>query len=206
LSVGQSTVERVRRKHSKKGLAYCAINRKPSSREYKRKIDGKTEAHLIALSCGDAPKGYSKWTVRLLADRLVMLEQVEIESVSHETVRQVLKKTIKPWLSKQWVIPPQESAHFVWSMENILDLYHEPYNPMRPVVCFDEVTKQLIRALQTAISMKPGQPERYDYKYERFGTANIFMFSEPLVGWRYVKVTDQRTMIDYAHYMKYLVD
>jgi transposase len=94
LNVGQSTVERVRRKYSEKGLAY-AINRKPSSREYKRKIDGKTEAHLIALSCGDAPKGYRKWTVRLLADRLVMLEQVEIESISHETVRQVLKKNDK---------------------------------------------------------------------------------------------------------------
>ena len=91
-------------------------------------------------------------------------------------------------------------------MENTLDLYHEPYNPMRPVVCFDEAMKQLIRALQTAIPMKSGQVQRYDYKYERFGTANIFMFSEPLVGWRYAKVTDQRTMIDYAHCMKYLVD
>jgi len=114
-------VERIRKKYFEKDLEY-AINRKPSSREYTRKIDGKTEAHLIALSCGDAPEGYQKWTVRLLADRLVKLEQVEIESVSHETVRQVLKKTIKPWLSKQWVIPPQENAHFVWAMENTLDL------------------------------------------------------------------------------------
>lgn len=77
---------------------------------------------------------------------------------------------------------------------------------MRPLVCFDEATKQLIRALQTNLPMKPGQPQRYDYKYERLGTANIFMFSEPLAGWRYAKVTDQRTMIDYAHCMKYLVD
>lgn len=91
LNIGQSTVERTRKKYYENGLAY-AINRKPSSREYERKIDGKTEAHLIALSCGDAPKGYNKWTMRLLADRLVKLEQVEIESVSHETVRQVLKK------------------------------------------------------------------------------------------------------------------
>ncbi len=91
LNIGQSTVERTRKKYYENGLAH-AINRKPSSREYKRKIDGKTEAHLIALSCGDAPKGYNKWTLRLLADRLVKLEQVEIESVSHETVRQVLKK------------------------------------------------------------------------------------------------------------------
>ena len=91
LNVGQSTVERIRKKYFENDLEY-AINRKPSSREYKRKIDGKAEAHLITLSCGDAPKGYKKWTVRLLADRLVKLEQVEIESVSHETVRQVLKK------------------------------------------------------------------------------------------------------------------
>jgi transposase len=94
LNVGRSTVERIRKKFFEKGLAY-AINRKPSTREYERKIDGKTEAHLIALSCGDAPKGYDRWTVRLLADRLVKLEQVEIESVSYETVRQVLKKNDK---------------------------------------------------------------------------------------------------------------
>lgn len=91
-------------------------------------------------------------------------------------------------------------------MENTLDVYHEPYDPMRPVVCFDEASKQLIRSLDTAIAMKPGQPQRYGYKYERFGTANIFMFSEPLAGWRHAKVTDQRTMIDYAYCMKYLVD
>lgn len=91
-------------------------------------------------------------------------------------------------------------------MENTLDLYHEPYDPMRPVVCFDEASKQLLRSLQTTIPAKPGQAQRYDYKYERLGTANIFMFSEPLAGWRYAKVTDQRTMIDYAYCMKYLVD
>lgn len=91
-------------------------------------------------------------------------------------------------------------------MEDILDLYHEPYAPMRPVVCFDEATKQLIRASRAALPMKPGQPQRYDYEYERLGTANIFMFSEPLAGWRYAKVTDHRTLIDYAHCMKYLVD
>lgn len=91
-------------------------------------------------------------------------------------------------------------------MEDILDLYHEPYNPMRPVVCFDEATKQLVRALRPPLPSKPGRPQRYDYEYERIGTANIFMFCEPLAGWRHVKVTDQRTMIDYAHCMRYLVD
>lgn len=92
LDVGQATVERVRKRYSLEGLD-SAINRKPPNREYERKIDGKTEAHLIALVCGEAPAGYADWTLRLLAEELVALEQVEIESVSHETVRQALKKT-----------------------------------------------------------------------------------------------------------------
>ncbi len=92
LDVGRATVERIRKKYFEEGLEY-AINRSPSNRHYERKIDGKTEAHLVALSCGAAPEGYAKWTLRLLADRLVKLEQVEIETISHETVRQVLKKS-----------------------------------------------------------------------------------------------------------------
>ncbi|MBS1250093.1 MAG: hypothetical protein MAG431_01682 [Chloroflexi bacterium] len=91
LNVGRATVERIRKKYFEGDLAK-AINRKPSSRQYERKIDGKVEAHLIALSCGEPPKGYADWSLRLLADRLVKLEQVDIESISHETVRQVLKK------------------------------------------------------------------------------------------------------------------
>lgn len=91
-------------------------------------------------------------------------------------------------------------------MEDVLDLYHEPYDPDQPVVCFDEGTKQLISEIQTPLPLQPGQPQRFDYQYERHGTCNMFMFSEPLAAWRHVEVTDQRTMIDYAHCMKYLVD
>ena len=92
LGVGTATIGRVRQKYVEGGLDN-ALNRKPTSRQYEHKIDGKTEAHLIALVCGDAPEGYADWSLRLLAERLVKLEQVEIESVSHETVRQALKKT-----------------------------------------------------------------------------------------------------------------
>jgi len=91
-------------------------------------------------------------------------------------------------------------------MEDVLELYHEPYDPLRPVVCFDEGTKQLISETRISLPMQSGQPQRYDYEYERHGTCNLFVFSEPLVAWRQVDVTDQRTMIDYAHCMKYLVD
>jgi transposase len=92
LDVGISTIERIRKRYATEGVE-SALNRKPTRRVYERTIDGATEAHLIALVCSDPPAGHARWTLRLLADRLVQLEQVEIESVSHETVRQVLKKT-----------------------------------------------------------------------------------------------------------------
>ncbi len=92
LNVGQATVERVRKRYSQEGLE-STINRKPPNREYERKIDGKTEAHLVALVCSEPPAGHADWTLRLLAEQLVTIEPVEIEAVSYETVRQVLKKT-----------------------------------------------------------------------------------------------------------------
>ncbi len=91
LEVGETTVRRVRRSFVQEGLE-AAINRRPQPpRPQKRKIDGEQEAHLIALLCGQAPAGYERWSLRLVAEKLVELELVE--SVSHETVRQVLKKT-----------------------------------------------------------------------------------------------------------------
>jgi len=90
LDVGTATVERVRKRFVETGLE--AINRRKPRRQYERKIDGNAEAYLIALACSAPPKGRKRWTLRLLADKLVTLEEVDIESVSHETVRQVLKK------------------------------------------------------------------------------------------------------------------
>jgi hypothetical protein len=85
-------VERTRRKFVERGLEGAITDRRPR-REYPRKLDGKAEAHLIALMCGPAPAGYARWSLRLLADELVKIEGVEIENISHETVRQTLKKT-----------------------------------------------------------------------------------------------------------------
>jgi transposase len=92
LDVGLSTVERTRRKFVERGLEGAITNRRPR-RKYPRKLDGKAEAHLIALMCGPAPAGYARWSLRLLADELVKIEGVEVEDISHETVRQTLKKT-----------------------------------------------------------------------------------------------------------------
>jgi DDE superfamily endonuclease len=98
------------------------------------------------------------------------------------------------------------SGEFVAAMEDVLDLYAAPYDPQRPMVTFDETSKQLIGETRQPLPTQPGQPARYDYEYKRNGTRNIFLFCEPQAGWRHVAVTAQRTMEDFAHQMKWLVD
>jgi hypothetical protein len=97
-------------------------------------------------------------------------------------------------------------AEFVWRMEDVLDLYAAPYDPKRPLVCFDEHLVQLITETRKPLPAKPGRPERYDYEYQRNGTRNLFVFFQPLAGFRHIRVTEQRTKIDFAHCMQYLVD
>lgn len=91
-------------------------------------------------------------------------------------------------------------------MEDVLEVYHRPHNPKRPQVCFDEGTKQLSKETRSALPSRPGDVAKYDYEYERNGTANLFMFFAPLEAWRHVKVTERRTMIDFAECMRDLVD
>ena len=91
-------------------------------------------------------------------------------------------------------------------MEEVLDLYQQPYDENEPLVCFDESSKQLIGETRNPLPMEAGKPQRYDTEYERKGTANIFMFFEPLGNWRHVEVTDRRTKVDFAHCMQALVD
>jgi len=91
-------------------------------------------------------------------------------------------------------------------MEDVLDVYHRPYDEKRPLVCLDEASKQLIGEVIQPIPAEPGQPERFDYEYVRNGTANLFMVSEPLLGWRAVKVTGRRTAVDFAEVIRWLVE
>ncbi len=91
-------------------------------------------------------------------------------------------------------------------MEDVLELYEQGFDALRPVVCFDETSKQLVRELRIAVPAKLGQVERFDYEYKRNGVANLFMMCEPKGGWRHVEVTDRHTKLDFAEQMKYLVD
>lgn len=91
-------------------------------------------------------------------------------------------------------------------MEDILDLYAEPEDPLRPRICFDEMPYQLVAETRQPIPMRSGQPKRYDYEYRRMGTCNLFLFFNPFSGWRHVKATKRRTKQDFALCMQELVD
>jgi transposase len=98
------------------------------------------------------------------------------------------------------------TGEYAARMEDILDLYAEPPDPLRPVVCFDETPRQLIGEERVPIRAEPGMPARVDYEYVRNGTANVFMFVDANRPWRHAKITDQRTCIDFAECMRDLVD
>jgi hypothetical protein len=116
------------------------------------------------------------------------------------------KNALKPWLKEQWCIPPEVDAEFVCAMEDVLEVYHRPYDPQRPLVCLDEANKQLIGETPLPVPPEPGRPERFDYEYVRNGTANLFMISEPLLGWRTVQVTQRRTAKDLTEVLRWLVE
>ena len=98
------------------------------------------------------------------------------------------------------------NGEFVARMEDVLDLYEEEYDADRPVVCFDETSKQMIAHTRTPIEARPGRPKRIDYEYKRNGTRNLFVFCEPKGGWRHIEVTERRTSVDFAEQMRWLVD
>jgi len=91
-------------------------------------------------------------------------------------------------------------------MEDVLGVYHRPYDPARPVIAVDEASKPLVGETAQPIPAEPGQPERFDYEYVRNGTANLFMISEPLAGWRHVMVTERRTAKDFAEVLRWLAE
>jgi transposase len=202
IGVGGSTVYRTKRRFVLGNLA-AALNEEPRPGA-RRKLTGKEEALLVATACSRPPVGRARWTLELLAGELVRL--TTHHSVSRETVRRRLTENdLKPWRKDMWCIP-QVDAEYVARMEDVLDLYAEPPDPNRPVVCFDESPTQLIGEVRTPIPAKPGQLERYDCEYRRNGTANLFVFVDVHRPWRKVKVTKSRTAVDFAGCMRELVD
>jgi transposase len=202
ISVSEATVYRTRRRFVQGNLDLALSEQaRPGAA---RKLSGKETALLVATACSRPPGGRQRWTLALLAGEMVKL--TEHAELSRETVRRRLgEDDLKPWRRDMWCIP-QVDGTYVARMEDVLDLYAEPSDPQRPVVCFDESPTQLIGEVREPILPAPGQPERYDYEYRRNGTANLFVFLDAHRPWRHVEVTDQRTAADFAACMRDLAD
>lgn len=204
-NVCDTVILKTRKRFVENGLK-DAINRRPQpERPEKRKINGRQEAWIMATACSKQPEGREKWTVRALTDYVIELEIVE--SVSRETVRTVMQKnTLKPWLKKGWCIGPKEDEEYIYAMEDVLSVHERPYHPNRPALGIDEGSFQLVSDIQKPIEMQPGRTKKVDYEYQREGTCNIFLMIEPLTGKIATQVREQRTKIDFAHFMKYICD
>jgi transposase len=202
VGVGTATVYRIKQRFVEDGLERALHeSARPGA---PRKLGAGDESLLVAVACSKPPDGRARWTLDLLAGEMVRL--TPLETLSGDTVgRRLAEMTLKPWQEKMWCIPTV-NPEFVARMEDILDLYAEPPDPLRPVVCFDETPRQLIGEDRVPIRAEPGKPARTDYEYVRNGTANVFMFVDVNRPWRHAKVTDQRTCIDFAACMRDLVD
>jgi transposase len=202
LGVGGSTVYRTKR-HFVTGNLEAALAEEPRPGAA-RKLSAKEEALLVATTCSKPPRGVARWTLELLAGEMVRL--TGHATLSRETVRRRLAENdLKPWRRDMWCIPEVDGA-FVARMEDVLDLYAEPADPRRPVVCLDESPVQLIGEARQPVPAARGRPARHDYEYRRNGTANLFVLVDAHRPWRKVKVTDRRTAVDFAHRMRDLVD
>lgn len=204
LEISQPTVARVRKRCAERGVQE-AILPQAAQCVRSRRLNGAQEAYLIALACSKSPAGTVRWTLRMLANQMVELGYVE--TLSHETVRQVLAANeLKPWIKKQWCIPKPTDAEFVFHMEDVLEVYTRPYNPMRPQICMDEANTQLLADTREPLAMEPGKAACEDYEYERQGVCNIFLACEPLTGQRFTMVAPHRTKQEWAEFIRRLSD
>lgn len=202
LRVGTSTVYRAKQRFVEQGLDRALADEpRPGG---KRKLASAEEALLIATACSQPPTGRARWTLALLASALVRL--TAHTTISRATIgRRLADNDLKPWQEKMWCVPTID-ARYVACMEDVLELYTTLPRPATAVVCVDETPQQLIGEVRAALPPAPGQPARRDYEYRRNGTANIFVALDAHAPRRYTKVTARRTAVDFAEWLRDLVD
>ena len=215
--ISPSTVNNVRKLYVAEGFD-AAIGRKTRiTAPMISKITGEFEAQVIATALSPAPKGRARWTLRLLAEHC--MEKNYLVTISHTCIGEMLNTNqVKPHLSKYWCIPKENDSEFVSCMEDVLGIYQLPYNSDIPVLCMDEKPIQFLDETRKRIDAKPlridadtklpipGTVEKIDSEYVRCGHGSIFIFTEPLAGWRYVVARHTRTKGDFAFLMHQILE
>lgn len=211
-SISKTTVNQIRKTYATEGLEAALSRKTRITAPIMSKITGDFEAQVIATALSPAPDGRARWTLRLLAEHCV--ENQYLIDISHTSIGEMLNTNqVKPHLSDYWCVPKENDAAFVSCMEDVLGIYQKPYNPNIPVLCMDEKPIQFLDEIRQRISAKPmrldpetklpkpGSNEKIDSEYVRCGHGSIFIFTEPLAGWRHVVARQTRTKIDFAYLM-----
>src|SRR6266436_5717351 len=200
LETSASMIYRVRRQLVEEGFEAVLNRKQRATPAVARIFDGDKEAKLFQTAQG--PGALDPAVVGVL----LRGRQYRRACQRFNARANAQKNILKPHRRECWIIPPKANSAFVAAMEDVLAVYTRPRDPDYPLVCLDETSKQLLAETRVPIPMKAGRPARFDYEYERNGTANLFMMFAPLEGWRHVKVTDRHTAVDYAHVLKDLAD
>jgi len=216
-NISKSTVNNVRRVYAIEGLESALRRKTRITGPMLSRITGEFEAKVIAAALSPPPDGRARWTLRLLAEHCVANNY--IVTISYVAIAEMLNSNqVKPHISKYWCIPKENDAGFVANMEDILSIYEKTYDPMVPVLCLDEKPFQLLGETRERINARPmridpdteivsaGYSEKIDAEYERHGHGSIFIFTEPLIGWRHAVARETRKKEDFAVLMKKLYD
>ena len=213
LDVSPTTVNQIRKTYATEGIDAALQRKTRLTPNQLIKITGDFEAQVLAMALSPPPTGRARWTLRLLAEHST--EKQYIVTISHTAIGDMLNTNqVKPHLSAYWCTPKERDADFVLNMEDVLSVYRMEYNPKVPVICMDEKPQQLLGEIRDRVSaeplrvdpeteiVKPGKPMRIDSEYVRNGTSCIFMFTEPLGGWRHVVARESRKKVDFAILMR----
>jgi len=215
--ISTATVNTVRKTYAVEGLENAIHRKTRITGPMLSKITGNFEAHVIAAALSPPPEGRARWTLKLLAEHCIKSQY--IVTISHTTIGEMLNTNqVKPHIGAYWCIPKENDEDFVANMEDILTIYEKTYDPMIPVICMDEKPVQFLAETRARIDAKPlrmdpdtgitkpGEVEKIDAEYVRCGHGSIFIFTEPLAGWRHAVARDTRKKEDFAYLMKKLYD
>ena len=205
VAVSQPTVISTLKSFVVGGLSEAlTIHRNPNSDVGNLKFDGTDEARIIAKACSPAPSGRCRWTLKLLASSMTLILE---KSISPSTVqRKLIQNELRPHLTDYWCIPPKDNAEFAYKMEDVLNLYQQPFNHLYPLICMDEKPYQLLDNARKPLPRRPGDIKKVDSEYIRDGTVSIFCFILPHTGKIYVSVEETRTAVDWANKLKWIRD
>lgn len=200
LNVDQKTVTNVGNAYLELGFESALYDDERSGRPID--FDDRERSRIIAMVCSNPPDGSYRWTLDLIAEESEKSQLID-KSISREQIRIILQEhDLKPWQEKMWCIG-ELNGEYIQKMEDVLDVYARPYNEKKSVVCVDEKPVPLISdTRERIIPENPGEILKKDYEYERNGSANVFCAVEPKAGVYINKVTENRSGIEFAKFLK----